>query len=301
MPSTRARPLRELTLVEGIEDCEAVLIVKFHRSCQMAGGMRMLAIIADPHREPRDLGPMPPAPPGETPDQLALVTGAAGSTAADLTGTARRGAEAVIPALIRSVLDPIGLAYGTAAMARSVYRTAAPSSGAMSPVMRDRAMTRHLAMMEVSLGALKEAAKTADGTVNDAYLSVVTGGLRRYHERHGTARGAADLSANRRRPYRRAPREPPALRDAETLPRAGSWLTSNLGRLEASTRPLAAPQPPCRAWRSCGLPRPFRSGVMALAPYICDEPLWATCSEEGIVSRRLKMILPRARWRQDAN
>jgi diacylglycerol O-acyltransferase / wax synthase len=46
-------------------------------------------------------------------------------------------------------------------------------------------MTRHLAMMEVSLDALKKAARSADGTVNDAYLAVVTGGLRRYHERHG--------------------------------------------------------------------------------------------------------------------
>jgi diacylglycerol O-acyltransferase / wax synthase len=184
----RARPLWELTLVEGIEDGEAALLVKFHHSLSDGvGGMRMLAIIADPQRAPRDLGPMPPAPPGETPDQLALVTGAAGSIAAQMTGLARRGAEAVIPALIRSALDPIGQAYSTAAMARSVYRTAAPSSAAMSPVMRDRSMTRHLAIMEVSLGPLKKAAKTADGTVNDAYLAIVTGGLRRYHERHGTA------------------------------------------------------------------------------------------------------------------
>ena len=69
-------------------------------------------------------------------------------------------------------------------MARSVYRTAAPNSAAMSPLMRERAMTRHLATIEVSLDSLKKAAKTADGTVNDAYLAAITGGLRRYHERH---------------------------------------------------------------------------------------------------------------------
>jgi diacylglycerol O-acyltransferase / wax synthase len=183
----RDRPLWELTLVDGIEDGEAALIVKFHHSLSDGvGGMRMLAIIADSQRDPPDLGPLPPAPAGETPDQLALVAGAAGSMAAHLTGLARRGAEAAIPALIRSARNPFGLAGGTAAMARSVYRTAAPSSGAMSPLMRDRSMTRHLAMMEISLDALKEAARTADGTVNDAYLAVVTGGLRRYHQRHGT-------------------------------------------------------------------------------------------------------------------
>ena len=98
----------------------------------------MLTIIADPQREPPDLGPMPPAPPGETPGQLALITGAAGSVAAQLTGLARRGAEVAVPALTRSIRDPFGLAYDTAAMARSVYRTAAPSVSAMSPLMRDR-------------------------------------------------------------------------------------------------------------------------------------------------------------------
>ena len=183
----RDRPLWELTLVDGIEDGAAALIVKLHHSLSDGvGGMRMLAIIADPQRDPPDLGPLPPAPAGETLDRLALVTGAAGSMAGQLTGLALRGAEAAVPALIRSARSPLGLTGGTAAMARSVYRTAAPSSGAMSPLMRDRSMTRHLAMMEISLDALKRAAKTADGTVNDAYLAIVTGGLRRYHERHGT-------------------------------------------------------------------------------------------------------------------
>jgi WS/DGAT/MGAT family acyltransferase len=70
-------------------------------------------------------------------------------------------------------------------MAGSVYRTAAPVPDTMSPVMRDRAMTRRLAMMEVPLAALRGAAKAVGGTVNDAFLTAVTGGLRRYHERHG--------------------------------------------------------------------------------------------------------------------
>jgi diacylglycerol O-acyltransferase / wax synthase len=183
----RDRPLWELTLAEGIEDGEAALIIKLHHSLSDGvGGMRMLAIIADPQRDPPELGPMPPAPPGETLDLLALAAGTVGSMTTQLTGLARRGAEAAVPALIRSVRDPFGVARDVAAMAGSVYRTAALSSGAMSPVMRDRSMTRHLATMEVSLDALKRAAKTADGTVNDAYLAVVTGGLRRYHERHGT-------------------------------------------------------------------------------------------------------------------
>jgi diacylglycerol O-acyltransferase len=56
--------------------------------------------------------------------------------------------------------------------------------------MRERATTRRLAMMEVPLDALKRAAKTVDGTVNDAYLAGIAGGLRHYHERHGAAVGS---------------------------------------------------------------------------------------------------------------
>lgn len=184
----RARPLWELTLVEGLENGEAALIAKVHHSLSDGvSGMRMLAVIADPRRRSRRVGEMPPAPAGEKLDQLALVTDAAGLVAAQLTRLARRGGRAAIPALIRSARDPGGLARDAVALAQSLYRTAGPSSGAMSPLMRERAMTRHLAIMEVSLAALKAAARTAGGSVNDAYLAVVTGGLRRYHERHGTS------------------------------------------------------------------------------------------------------------------
>lgn len=183
----RARPLWELTLVEGLEDGGAALIAKVHHSLSDGvSGMRLLGVIADAKRRPRHLAEMPPVPPGEKVDQLTLVTDAAGLMTAQLTRLAWRGSLAAIPALIRSARDPAGLARGAVAMARSVYRTAGPSSGALSPLMRGRATTRHLAVLEVSLEALQAAAKAVDGTVNDAYLTIVTGGLRRYHERHGT-------------------------------------------------------------------------------------------------------------------
>ncbi len=132
--------------------------------------MRMLAIVADAQREPADLGEMPPVPPAETPDLPGLVVGTVGSMAGRAASLAWLGAGAAIPALIRYARDPVGEVRGAVAMVRSVYRTAAPNSAALSPLMRDRAMTRQLAMIEVSLDALKKAAKTVDATVNDAYL-----------------------------------------------------------------------------------------------------------------------------------
>ena len=184
----RARPLWEVTLVEGMEGGEAALIIKLHHSLSDGvGAMRMLAIVADLQREPADLGEMPPVPPHEPGDLLTLVTGTVGSMAGRTAHVARLGAGAAIPAWIRYARDPVGYVRDAVGMARSVYRTAAPNRSTLSPVMRDRATTRHLAMLEVSLDALKKSAKTVGGTVNDAYLAAIAGGLRTYHERHGAS------------------------------------------------------------------------------------------------------------------
>jgi WS/DGAT/MGAT family acyltransferase len=184
----RDRPLWELTLVEGIRGGKAALILKIHHSLSDGvGGMEMLTLLCDLQRESPDLGEMPPTPPGETLDLRAMVAGTVGSVAGRSASLARRGAESVIPALVGYVRNPVVQVRGAAAMARSVYRTAAPILDTRSPIMRERAMTRHLAMLEVPTDALKKAAKTVDATLNVAYLAAVTGGLRRYHERHDVA------------------------------------------------------------------------------------------------------------------
>ena len=185
-PFDRSRPLWQVTLVEDLAGGEAALVLKFHHSLSDGvGGMRALAILADLQREPADLGELPPAPPGETLGSLDLVTEAVTTTVQNYVRAAWRGTGTAIPALIRCACDPVGQARGAAAMARSVYRTAAPSASTLSPVMRERAMARRLAMIELPLDDLKKAARSAGVTVNDAYLAGVTGGLRRYHEHHG--------------------------------------------------------------------------------------------------------------------
>jgi diacylglycerol O-acyltransferase / wax synthase len=184
----RDRPLWELTLVEGTDGGPAALVFKVHHSLSDGvGGMRMLAVMLDLQREPPDISEMPPAPPGETLDLAALVTGAAGALAGRAVRLGWLGAKETIPVLVRYARNPAGELRGAAVMARSVYRTAAPLLDTKSPLMRERGMTRRLAVWEVPLKALTRAAKTADGTVNDAYMAAVTGGLRRYHERNSAA------------------------------------------------------------------------------------------------------------------
>jgi len=61
----------------------------------------------------------------------------------------------------------------------------APVRDTLSPIMKERSLGRHLDVLEVRLDDLTRAAAAAGGTVNDAFLAAVTGGLRRYHDRHG--------------------------------------------------------------------------------------------------------------------
>ena len=157
-PFDRSRPLWQVTVVEGLEGGAAALVLKFHHSLSDGtGGMRALAILTDLQREPADLGEMPPAPPGETLDSLALVTEAVTATVRNYARAAWRGTGAAIPALIHTACDPVGQARGAAAMARSVYRTAAPSGSTLSPVMRERATARRLATIELPVDDLKKA------------------------------------------------------------------------------------------------------------------------------------------------
>ena len=67
---------------------------------------------------------------------------------------------------------------------RSIGRTVAPVSETMSPIMKGRGVSRYVDVLEMQLGDLKRAAAVAGGSVNDGFLAGVTGGLRRYHERH---------------------------------------------------------------------------------------------------------------------
>lgn len=180
------RPLWEFTVVEGMGDGGAAFLIKIHHSLSDGvGGMRLLTVMFDLQRDPSDPGEMPALPDGRPPGRGALATDAVRSMLSGTGGLVRRGVGQALPALWSTARDPIGAARGSVAMARSVYRTAGPMLETRSPVMRERAMTRRLAMLEVPLDDLRSAAATVGGTVNDAYLAALAGGLREYHHRHG--------------------------------------------------------------------------------------------------------------------
>jgi WS/DGAT/MGAT family acyltransferase len=60
-----------------------------------------------------------------------------------------------------------------------------PISKPLSPVMTGRSLALRFDAFALPLEDLKRAGKAVGGTLNDAFVGAVTGGLRRYHERHG--------------------------------------------------------------------------------------------------------------------
>ena len=60
-----------------------------------------------------------------------------------------------------------------------------PVSEPMSPIMGGRSMSVRFDALQIEIEALKNAGARGGGTLNDAYVAAVLGGLGRYHRHHG--------------------------------------------------------------------------------------------------------------------
>jgi diacylglycerol O-acyltransferase len=183
----RARPLWEWTLVEGLEGGQAAVVLKLHHSLTDGiGGMQIAATLFDLGSEASDPGPMPEPPEPEYLSGPGLAVDALGYRLRRFAGFARRRAMSAPEDARRGVRHPIDTAKRMLGTAGSVVRTVRPVTDTRSPLMTARKLGRHFDVLDVPLDGLKRAAKAAAGTLNDAFVGAVAGGLRRYHERHGT-------------------------------------------------------------------------------------------------------------------
>jgi WS/DGAT/MGAT family acyltransferase len=102
-------------------------------------------------------------------------------------GIAQRSFATAASAARSVVTDPAGAARRALETASSVGRLLAPATSPLSDVMTDRSLSVRFDVLRYPVADLKAAAKAAGGTLNDAFVAGVTGGLRRYHLRHGSA------------------------------------------------------------------------------------------------------------------
>ncbi len=182
----RARPLWEITLVDGLADGGAALVCKLHHSLMDGiGGVQIALLVFDTTQQPRDLGPMPPAPEGREPGALDAVRHWLRYDAGLATTLTLRSVRVATSLAVDGLRRPVTTARSTLATAGSVYRTVRPIYETASPLMKARTLRREIAVHTVPLRELKEAGHRAGGSLNDAFLAGVTGALRRYHAAHG--------------------------------------------------------------------------------------------------------------------
>jgi len=182
-----SRPLWSMTLIEGLTDDRAALVMKVHHSLtDGVGGMQLAMLVFEPSAEtlPMEEVPVPTTEP--EPSGVGLARGALGHSLDRAVGTARDAVGQAVPVARAVVRHPLRTSLDVVATVLSVARFVAPVSDTLSPIMTRRSLDRHLDILEVDLKDLKRAGACVGGTLNDAFVAAVTGGLRRYHDAHGS-------------------------------------------------------------------------------------------------------------------
>jgi len=183
----RARPLWEVTLIEGLADGGAALLCKLNHALTDGIGAVQIAMTLYDRTERCEERPMPkalvPAATGALAGYRDMIGYEAALAANALTATLR-SAPALVANGIRRPLGTVASAWSTVA---SILRTARPIRRAGSPIMGQRTKIRRLAVHQVPKETLRRAGNIAGGSLNDAFLAALAGGLRRYHDKHGAA------------------------------------------------------------------------------------------------------------------
>ena len=191
-----SRPLWQFTLVENLVDNQAALVMKIHHSLTDGIGGVQLAMLLFETTSTTNPGEEVPVPEwdGKVPSTVTLVRESLGYNAHRAIEILRRGLSGALPTTIRVARHPLGSTSDTLATARSVVRFVEPVPTTLSKVMTGRSLDRHLSMLDVDFQGLKHAARSVGGSLNDGFVASLTGGLRRYHERHGASVGDLRLT-----------------------------------------------------------------------------------------------------------
>jgi diacylglycerol O-acyltransferase / wax synthase len=183
----RDRPLWELTVATGLDGSGAGIVLKLHHAItDGVGGMMLAATLFDTQPEGADLGPMPDAPLAHPPlDAVGRLASGMDYEMQESRGWVEEVAHAGLGAARRVMSDPLGSLHDANDFALSATRLLAPAGTPLSPLMTKRSLDVRCALLSAPLSDLKAAGKAAGGTLNDAFMAVVSRGLRAYHSALG--------------------------------------------------------------------------------------------------------------------
>ncbi|MCB0948789.1 MAG: wax ester/triacylglycerol synthase family O-acyltransferase [Mycobacterium sp.] len=183
-PLDISRPLWTATLIEGVEDSRAALMVHLsHAVTDGVGGVEMFANLYDLERDPppQDTAPLP-IPSDLSPNDLMreginrLPGTVVGGVRDAVLGTAQ-----AVGHVVRAPVSRLGSAIDYAMSgARVIGPVANPS-----PLLRRRSLSSRSEAIDIEFADLHRAAKAVGGSINDAYLAGLCGALRLYHQAKG--------------------------------------------------------------------------------------------------------------------
>ena len=180
------RPLWQMTLLEGLPEDRSALVIKVHHALTDGiGGIHLATHVVDFDREPAVLGPLPKVPVGRIRGRLDEMADAATYNVRRVVGTAHEFVTSAPGSLVRAVRHPVDVITDVASTAASIARFVRPVTTTESPVMTQRRLQWRYDTLDVPFARLHAAAHRGVGSLNDAFLTGITGGLRHYHDHHG--------------------------------------------------------------------------------------------------------------------
>jgi diacylglycerol O-acyltransferase len=193
-PLDTSRALWEALYVEGLEGNRAALLIKLsHAITDGLGGLALFEQIYDTEREPEPR-PMPPVPVPRDLSGEDLLRDSLRQLPATTLITGRRWLGRAVGTATRLVTRPVSMVAEAIGFVDSARRVLGPPAAEPSPLLRRRSLVTRTFVLELPLTDLRAAAKAVGGSVNDAYLAALCGGLGRYHEVLGVPVEAVPLA-----------------------------------------------------------------------------------------------------------
>ena len=183
-PLDISRPLWTATLIEGVQNGQAALMVHLsHAVTDGVGGVEMFAHLYDLERDPppQDTPPLP-IPTDLSPNEL--MRRGLNRLPGTVVGGMRDAVFGAAQAVGHVVRDPVSRLGSVIDYAMSGARVIGPVADP-SPLLRRRSLSSRSDAIDIEFGDLHRAAKAAGGSINDAYLAGVCGALRLYHRAKG--------------------------------------------------------------------------------------------------------------------
>ena len=164
-PFDPERPPWEAMLVLGLTGGQAAYLFKPHHS--LSDGIGLLQLLDLSHGRSREPGPADdrPLPEPRRRESPAGAVREAVSVAARFAG------------------DPVGTTTDAVKFAMSLRRVLTPPDTPHSPALSGSGPGYRFDTFDVAFDDLKAAGRAAGGSVNDAFLAGLLGGVRRYHEK----------------------------------------------------------------------------------------------------------------------